>query len=388
MVDSTGSTGGISPNLYNMTAGSSTGCLPSKPSSLASIQPNVTALTTCEPWGLTITGGTKPYQIVLSAQGSPVITNVTMGANDDVFTYIDRANPNNLLMANVVDATGQWGVSTNVVPTSGSANVECVGEVSSSKTQQQIQQQAIDQAAAAAAAARHRRNMRIVAIVLGVCIPILLILLALAFWWRRRRIRLTDHDRGVWDGQDVTARVWELPSSGGEMVQVIGGSGVSQGLLDHKRSISNPDPSAPDTPGSIPMRALSTAAYADYSPGWDGAASPGQSSSSASQSQPEATRTTGPSTLTARQRKALEAQGFTPSSSSTHLPPGALPPGMSGQRSPPRIMQPADTLDREVGPDIIIQHRDAGAGGVVQELPPPYRNRHSVVPPGALGQAT
>ncbi|TCD71080.1 hypothetical protein EIP91_000172 [Steccherinum ochraceum] len=384
MVDSTGNTGGVTPNLYSMTAGTSTSCLPSNPplTSLASISPNVTGpLTTCQPWGLTITGGTKPYSVVLSARNSHVITNVTMGAQDDVFTFIDRADPGTALMANVVDATGQWGKSTNVVNTTGPTSVDCVGLVSSSKTQQQIQQEAIDQAAAAAAAARHRHNMRIVSIVLGVCIPLLVIAGALAFWWRRRAIIAKDHDRGVWDGQDVNARVWELPPGSGEMVQVGDSPQAHHSLLDHKRSGSGEPGSDPN----IALRAIiPSTAYAQYSPDYDGLTSPGQSSSASqigSQS-PQPTTTTAttsayPTALTPRQRKALEAQGITPSSSSTHLPPGALPPsspGTSGPRSP-RTMTPADSLDNAAGPDIIIQHRDAGAGPVVQELPPPYMNR-------------
>lgn len=75
--------------------------MPSAPlmSSLARITPNVTtSIETCEPWGLTVLGGKKPYQVVLSALNSGIITNVTMGANDDVFTFIDRADPNELLM--------------------------------------------------------------------------------------------------------------------------------------------------------------------------------------------------------------------------------------------------------------------------------------------------
>ena len=118
MMDSNGSTGGVSPMLFNVTsecslwshciqlnddiiAGSDTSCLYTPPdsSTLASITPNVTgSLTTCQPWGLTIKGGKKPYTVILSALDSPVITNVTMGAQDDVFTYPDRANPDGQLM--------------------------------------------------------------------------------------------------------------------------------------------------------------------------------------------------------------------------------------------------------------------------------------------------
>lgn len=45
-----------------------------------------------------------PYTIVFSALNSPVITNATMGTGDDVFTFIDRADPNELLMGECIIA--------------------------------------------------------------------------------------------------------------------------------------------------------------------------------------------------------------------------------------------------------------------------------------------
>lgn len=86
--------------LTLLPASSNTSCLPAAPSdSIARISPNVTStLTTCEPWGLTITNGARPYNVIFSALNSPVITNVTMGPEDDVFTYIDRADPNGELL--------------------------------------------------------------------------------------------------------------------------------------------------------------------------------------------------------------------------------------------------------------------------------------------------
>ena len=80
-------------------SGSNSTCIPTPPTSPAVVHPNVTGtLTTCEPWGLTMTGGKKPYHMVIAGTSSPVITNVTMGDNDDVLTYIDRADPNTGLM--------------------------------------------------------------------------------------------------------------------------------------------------------------------------------------------------------------------------------------------------------------------------------------------------
>ena len=123
MVDSNASTGGIPNNFFNVTstsssasrtwkrgtsllttllyaAGGTNTCHPTpNRATLASITPNVTDhLDTCQPWGLTISGGQKPYTVVISALNSPVITNVTMGPNDDVLTWPDRADPDGEVM--------------------------------------------------------------------------------------------------------------------------------------------------------------------------------------------------------------------------------------------------------------------------------------------------
>ena len=118
MLDSNGSSGGVAPSIYdvirestllplchregiytNNTAGKNTSCLPSPPTSQFTVQANVTAtLKTCQPWGLTIKGGVQPYTVSLAALDSPIITNTTLGVLDDVFTYIDRADPNTQLI--------------------------------------------------------------------------------------------------------------------------------------------------------------------------------------------------------------------------------------------------------------------------------------------------
>ncbi|KAJ7174886.1 hypothetical protein C8R46DRAFT_867728, partial [Mycena filopes] len=74
-------------------SGSSTQCFP--PANTGhpfTINANVTdTLATCEPWGLTLIGGTPPYNVILAAPDSPVITNVTFGdPKYSVLTYINR----------------------------------------------------------------------------------------------------------------------------------------------------------------------------------------------------------------------------------------------------------------------------------------------------------
>jgi hypothetical protein len=63
------------------------------------IKPNVTMdLKTCDPWGLTITGGTPPYNVTILSVGATFVTNVTVPKGFDALTYINRANPNGAIL--------------------------------------------------------------------------------------------------------------------------------------------------------------------------------------------------------------------------------------------------------------------------------------------------
>ncbi|TDL23398.1 hypothetical protein BD410DRAFT_681132, partial [Rickenella mellea] len=120
IADANNDAGGFPPTVYTTIAGSSTACVPPKPAVNITVVQNVTGtLFTCKPWGLRVYGGTLPYTISLAALSSTLVTNVTLGPHDDVFTFIDRADPNGMLMAAVSDATGQWGTSTPLIPTAG-----------------------------------------------------------------------------------------------------------------------------------------------------------------------------------------------------------------------------------------------------------------------------
>jgi hypothetical protein len=55
-------------------------------------------LPTCDPWALTIQGGTSPYKVVLTSLDSPAVTNVTMPTGDNLYKYINRANPGGTLL--------------------------------------------------------------------------------------------------------------------------------------------------------------------------------------------------------------------------------------------------------------------------------------------------
>ncbi|KAL4248206.1 hypothetical protein ABKN59_007149 [Abortiporus biennis] len=412
IVDSVGNVGGIPNTFYNVTAGNNQSCIPAQLSTptIASIQPNVTdVLMTCQPWGLTITGGTKPYQIVLAAPGSTVITNVTMGAADDVFTYPNRADPNGVLMVSVYDGAGHWGVSPDVVHTQGSTNVLCTGEVSSSKTTQEIQQEAKDRDAAARAAARHHRTTVILGAVLGTILPLIAIALGVFFFLRRRKL-LRDINRGVWDGQDTVPRAYS-PTAGsdGEVLS----SPQTQGPVrnDYMREVGVTSITSRGATSLDSKSGYHTQDSSSFSPLLHSTTqSPTDSLTGDSSNHPSiqgtyaGSTTTSPNSPSSRSvpwsRKRLEAHSelipspanfsishtssfnslralsgpsgtssgpTSPPRSLTQLPAGALPPLTPG----------SSTLDPDVQPDIIIQHRDGGSRGVVQELPPPYADRYS-----------
>ncbi|KAJ7312404.1 hypothetical protein DFH08DRAFT_654985, partial [Mycena albidolilacea] len=119
VVDSQGSSGGVPPNLFTVVAGQSTQCIPAASNDPPfTVEANVTdTLTTCQPWGIKIKGGTPPYDLTLAAVNSPLVINVTMGPADDQFTFIDRADPNTQLIG--MRLNGRWAVGTPIVKTNG-----------------------------------------------------------------------------------------------------------------------------------------------------------------------------------------------------------------------------------------------------------------------------
>ncbi|KAK7034584.1 hypothetical protein VNI00_012215 [Paramarasmius palmivorus] len=91
-------------------------------------------LESCEPWGLQIHGGERPYNVTL-VEVDDTVVNITMGPNDNGFVYINRAGPSSLVMATVSDLTGQYAYGTPYIQTSGIAKGDggdCIGQVSSS----------------------------------------------------------------------------------------------------------------------------------------------------------------------------------------------------------------------------------------------------------------
>ncbi|KAJ7890392.1 hypothetical protein B0H13DRAFT_2192953, partial [Mycena leptocephala] len=134
VVDSRGNSGGIDSPLYEVIDGATTQCTPPPTSEPEfKITANVTdMLNTCQPWGLTLEGGTPPYSMTIATMNSPNITNMTLGPIDTVFTWINRAAPQSQLIATASDSTGRWATGSPFISTQGSADTSCLGLVTTS----------------------------------------------------------------------------------------------------------------------------------------------------------------------------------------------------------------------------------------------------------------
>ncbi|KZS92376.1 hypothetical protein SISNIDRAFT_111531 [Sistotremastrum niveocremeum HHB9708] len=98
IADSLGNTGGVGPQPYPVVDGTSTNCHPSKEDTDVTLSTDVTALTTCDPLVLNLGGGQTPYTISLVATNAPVVTNVTLGPEDNQYTWINRGTPGSSLL--------------------------------------------------------------------------------------------------------------------------------------------------------------------------------------------------------------------------------------------------------------------------------------------------
>ncbi|KDQ50209.1 hypothetical protein JAAARDRAFT_589999 [Jaapia argillacea MUCL 33604] len=131
MADAKGNSGGVDPVIRTVTPGSSTSCQIPAPDKSFVMTSNVTALTTCEPWGLSIAGGIPPYEVTVARINTPNVTNMTVPSGDNVVTYINRGEPNGQMIAAVHDSTGRWGIGTSLVNTAGTNDTTCPGQETS-----------------------------------------------------------------------------------------------------------------------------------------------------------------------------------------------------------------------------------------------------------------
>ncbi|KAJ7775944.1 hypothetical protein DFH07DRAFT_711319, partial [Mycena maculata] len=116
VVDSKGNSGGIDAPLYTVTDGSNTQC-----NANPAVEPpftitaNVTdVLNTCEPWGLTIQGGSPPYNLTIAVMNSADVMNVTLGPKA-TYTYVNQINA----PAQIIGKNGRWATGSPFVRTQG-----------------------------------------------------------------------------------------------------------------------------------------------------------------------------------------------------------------------------------------------------------------------------
>ncbi|THH09966.1 hypothetical protein EW145_g1645 [Phellinidium pouzarii] len=318
VADANGNSGGEPDDLYTIIDGDST-CLPSAPSTgNLTLTANISTsdpLETCQPLGLRVFGGQKPYNISIAALNSQVVTNVSLGGNDDVMTWVNRANPDTQLIVSVSDANG-WGTGTGTFITTGSNDTDCTGLVSSTGNSANVNQHPTH-------SSKNSHTTVIVAVIVPVCA--LLLLAAAFFLWRRRRRHLL-----------------------------------------HK--LREPEPAfMPDAwtgPSALAADGSSTE-YSPYDPPRD---------SKYARYRDEVAHTTsrrgGGSQFVMTPLQASPAPAPAPrtlgSHSASHL--GSHDRAPSSAKSDPRL-PPGVSSQWNIEPDIIIQHRD---GGTVTEIPPPY----------------
>ncbi|KAJ7280358.1 hypothetical protein C8J57DRAFT_1501789 [Mycena rebaudengoi] len=386
VADSQGSSGGVPPKLFTVVPGASTQCIPAASTQEPfTVVANVTdTLTTCQPWGLTIKGGTPPYNLTLAAVNSPVVTNVTMGPLDDAFTFPNRADPGTQLIAAISDLNGRWAFGTPMVNTKGSADTTCTGLVSRSGNSTQIKEEAIKAAAAALAASNSARGKK-TATIAGVVVTLLVLLLAGAgvfLYLRRKRLQKIE---------EITPRQFEegvapaFEETGGQVLSInafisapSSTSGPSTPEVPQPMTPSNFSSIAPSE--SRPARAPSSSRSAPQSTSGLSIRNPGRS----------AAFTSFPSASVRRSAKEIEA-GLTTSHSDDSEYVGADsdqrtlisramsagPSSTAGPSGPSganisRAASLGSTNSSLPGEEIIFQHQDAG---LVRELPPPYADR-------------
>src|ERR1700722_3023691 len=241
-------------------------------------------------------------------------------------------------------SNGNFATGTPIVHTQGSSDVDCPGLVSSSGNATLVQ--AADAAASAAASAAQARKRTTTTIT----ITVILLLLSAAggviiYLYLRKKTRLTE----TIDGQDTKPRKFE---------EVSGPISITLPI------------DLPSTPSS---RSSLAPPYSSHfiSDVKRPLSSDREEGSLHYPSRFPSTRPSSPRTHKANEPDALPVTEVRRATTAIPLPRGGrrlpqLP--MPSRSASANVRPPSGNSSGE--PDIIIQHRD---GGVVQELPPPYR---------------
>ncbi|THH14744.1 hypothetical protein EW146_g5621 [Bondarzewia mesenterica] len=243
VVDSAGNSGGVASSAFTVKDGSSS-CLPAVPMSLPQVNANVTKdLNTCEPLGLFMGGGVPPYTVSIAQMGG-FVTNVTLGPQDNMYTWINQASPNSELLLTVSDSNGQWAAQSVIISTIGSSDTACPGLTS-------ISGSTLSQAISGKSASNHHTAI-IIGVCLGVTVLVLVFCLVLVFVFLRMRPK-----RSIVHGQDTAPRSWLE-----DTLVSRSGAGVKTTRLDGPKHLTI-DMSAVSEPSHRHPR--STSIYSPYS---------------------------------------------------------------------------------------------------------------------------
>lgn len=353
VVDANGSSGGLPAQIFNVIEGQTTQCVTAPLTPPFTVTANVTGdLTTCQPWGLTVKGGVPPYNVTLVQPDDPIVTNVTMPFGLDVFTFINRANPNARLIAAISDLTGRWATGTPIVNTQGAAVTDdsCLGLVTSSGNSTIIKQQ--EAAANAASQSARSRHAAVTAVAVTLVLLVLIgLAIATSVPMRRRR-------------REAQA----------ELAQAI----PTQYIEPESKMLSINNNL--DSSSNQPLSGKAALALRE------GRNSPSESSSIAAlsyQTNGSATSTLTNSNIAQRPNNRISNSGFVnfpatsirrsaklagASATSTRVPDSVNP----GIGTVLIDAEGAPQTTTRVNEEVVFQHRDAG---VVRELPPPYADR-------------
>lgn len=252
--------------------------------------------------------------------------------------------------------------------------MDCIGLVSSSKTSAEIAQEAADRAEAQKEEKARRQHL-----IIGLCVGIgaaAVLALGLAFWWWRRRGY--NINRGTWDNQDVVARAYEAPYADNTIEMQEPGS--ARPLMSESK-VSGVSTYTPFGTPDIEVTPIPPVYFEHEIRQAQARATSGSGSGSTSDMTSPTSSKFAPAS-SARQRKALEARSQTSASPSSPSVSAHTSPSSPGSLRVSTAQPPFVNagLDPDVQPDIIIQHRDGGARGVVHELPPPYVDRTLLKP--------
>ncbi|EJD46047.1 hypothetical protein AURDEDRAFT_113764 [Auricularia subglabra TFB-10046 SS5] len=391
VIDANGDYAGFPKGYYTVVPGSSKACMPTLPTGnvLPKLTANVTNtdLKTCQPWGMTITGGLPPYSVQIIADDSPVYTNTTAPSTvTDRFTYINRADPGRTMIVAVSDATGRFGYSTEPVFTRGSTNTSCPGLSSSWRPAAAVAKEMEDDRERDAARAANQRRMTIIGAVVGVLCFILLCIGAFFLWRKIRKARTVRKGQPGFDMEPVAA-FFPPAADGTTTTTTMSPAFPMRQASAHPSTFTTHDEPYPPlrrNPSAVSgaMSYGSSYSQRDELPPLPGEFDP---YSLISPNPPGSRARLGKADEAAMERRAALTHEASVSQPGTpffppgaHPPPGSLPGSL--RRGPSSsVTSPSSHGASVVGTDsdsgaIILQHRDGGAPPMVVELPPAYDN--------------